>query len=988
MRIGQSNSRLLAMAVVVACGLPLGAEPRETLSLDGAWQIVFDRRNEGRAARWQVQRTFESLAGHRSIQVPSCWETIEKDYEGVAWYGRRVRIPAAWKDRVVRLQFGAVNYRAEVWINDAPAGFHEGGYTPFELTVGDLLRPGEENFVAVRVLGPVVTKDIMLDGIGPNETPHWRGAIAGGIWQSARLVAGSEVYLASVFVQPDIGRSRAVVTAEIENASRKSRPVALELSLDGNAVGARREAALRPGRNRVEAEIPISNAKLWSPDQPHLYALRASVSGAGVLLDRVEERFGMREFVVRGDSYYLNGKKIFIKAGFWEGFYPHTLAFPQNADVVRREIRLAKEAGFNVLRPWRKPPAPLILDLADEMGMMVIGAPPIECMNYWPQLAPETEQRIATEVREMVLRDRNHASVIYWELFNEVLRHGLARLKHSMSLLARDLDPTRIVIDESGGWAAGAAAYPPYGYEPEYINELHSYLRAPVEPRTYNFYLRLAQPGFDASMLGRSMMRAPDGLVFVSEVGYGGLPDLPANVEQYQREGNPLTPDYRYHLRLLESVQESMRAMQWGELFGDAGALCRASQRVQAEGNRLQLEALRLNPRVAGYCIHAYTDGDWVVGAGLLDLFRNLKLSYHTVKRVQAPVYLPIQVHPPNLREGQTGQLRIQSVNERSAVRGRLEWEIAAPDGQVVRRDQTEVSVPGGIGSVLQTPVPALGKSGTYKARVRLRAAGADYENEHEFFYLAKKDLEPPAAQFAVLDPLREITPFLEARGMRFREFTGSEELPVIVAAEAPRNAETFRRFVLLMDFVERGGVAVFLKTPGTRITATSAAPAKPAPENPLLRTGLFPFKTRLRVARGNWVPVNHGVRPHAIFEGLPAKDFMGQEYLNVCAGETIQGIKEPPIVGSLSFDWGQGGADRNYLGLKDAWWGADMVAVPHGKGRMLLSTLQITEHLGKDPVADKLLYNMVRWAASASGRIEPAGPELERKLQKYMPAF
>ena len=345
----------------------------------------------------------------------------------------------------------------------------------------------------------------------------------------------------------------------------------------------------------------------------------------------------MREFVLRGDSYFLNGRKTYVKAGFWEGLYPDTLAFPQNAEVVRREIRLAKEAGFNVLRPWRKPPVPMILDLADEMGIMMIGAPPIECMNYWPQLAPETEQRIATEVREMVLRDRNHPSLVYWELFNEVVRPGLGRLKHTMSLLARELDPTRIVMDESGGWADGAHVYPPHGYEAEPINEIHSYLPSPVDARTYNFYLRLGRPGFDAKMLGRSQMRAPDGLFFVSEVGYGGLPDLPANVAQYKAKGNPLTPDYRYTVRLLEGIEKAMREMKWGDIFPDAGALCRASQRVQAEGNRLQLEALRLNPRVGGYCLHAYTDGDWVVGAGVLDLFRETKLTYHTVKRVQAP---------------------------------------------------------------------------------------------------------------------------------------------------------------------------------------------------------------------------------------------------------------------------------------------------------------------------------------------------------------
>ncbi|MCL5743634.1 MAG: hypothetical protein M1541_06870, partial [Acidobacteria bacterium] len=764
--------RIAALLIPFACLFTLRGE---TVSLDGPWQIVFDQRNEGRRAGWHRQQTFESLAGGRTIEVPSCWETIKKDYEGAAWYGRRIRIPATWKDKVVRLEFGAVNYRAEVWVNDQPAGFHEGGYTPFDLSVGDLLRPGEDNFLAVRVLGPVLTKQTYLDNIGPNETPHWRGAIAGGIWQSVRLVAGGDVYFSRVFVQPKIRESVAVVSAEIENTGQHGRTAELELTLDGNAGSARREAVLRPGHNVVETEIRIPNARLWSPEHPNLYTLHADLRAAGSVLDSTRQRFGMREFVIRGQSYYLNGKKTFVKAGFWEGFYPHTLAFPPNADVVRREIRLAKEAGFNVLRPWRKPPAPMILDLADEMGIMIIGAPPVECMNYWPQLAPETGQRIANEVREMILRDRNHPSVIYWELFNEVVRPGIARLKHQTSLLARDLDPTRVVIDESGGWAGGAGAYPPYSYEPEYINELHSYLPAPVSPRTYNLYLRLAQPGFEMKALGRSIMKAPDGLVLMSEVGYGGLPDLPANVEQYKREGNPLTPDYRYTVSLLASIQKAMGEMKWGEIFHDAGALCRASQRVQAEGNRLELEALRLNPRLAGYCLHAFTDGDWVVGAGVLDLFRNPKLTYETVKRAQAPLYLAVQVNPPNFSEGQDAKLAIHSVNENEARDGQLEWEIVAPDGRTVHRGSNRVSIRAGIGAVLETGMPPLGQSGIYKVRVRF---AGEYPNEHEFFYLAKEGLAPPAVPFAVLDAKHQLTPFLQSHGLRYSAFTGAENLP------------------------------------------------------------------------------------------------------------------------------------------------------------------------------------------------------------------
>src|SRR5579872_2180036 len=129
--------RLVVLIGLVSVGrlwgapAPSAAGPRESLRLDGEWKIVFDQHNEGLAGRWYKQQAFDALPGKRAIQVPSCWETVEKDYEGAAWYALRFRVPASWSDKVVRLEFGAVNYRAEIWVNDQPAGFHDGGYTPF-----------------------------------------------------------------------------------------------------------------------------------------------------------------------------------------------------------------------------------------------------------------------------------------------------------------------------------------------------------------------------------------------------------------------------------------------------------------------------------------------------------------------------------------------------------------------------------------------------------------------------------------------------------------------------------------------------------------------------------------------------------------------------------------------------------------------------------------------------------------------------------------
>ena len=260
-------------------------------------------------------------------------------------------------------------------------------------------------------------------------------------------------------------------------------------------------------------DIAVPNARLWSPDSPHLYTARVVIGAKDKMLDEHNVRFGMREFTVRDGRFHLNGKPLFVKGAFWEGQYPSTLAHPKNAEIVRKEIEMAKAAGFNLLRPWRMPPVPMILDLADELGILLTGAPAVECMNRWPVLTPQLERRWTGEMAAMVRRDRNHPSVILWETGNEVVRRELYLLRHKVSLAARQLDPTRLVIDESGGdtwsyggdqayehpnaldgltFARGPHFYLPGSTAPIGFEDHHIYLPAPTNARDM---LRIANVG-------------------------------------------------------------------------------------------------------------------------------------------------------------------------------------------------------------------------------------------------------------------------------------------------------------------------------------------------------------------------------------------------------------------------------------------------------------------------------------------------------------
>jgi len=954
---------------------------REILSLDGLWRIIFDHENRGKREAWFKREFFEPQK-KLSIRVPSCWEETEPDYEGVAWYGRNFNVSNTWKGRVIRLRFGAVNYVAEAWLNSEPAGFHEGGYTPFEFNISDLVKFEEDNFLAVRVVGPPITKE-EIDGIVRDTIPHWRGSIAGGIWQSVELVATAKTYIRDVFVEPKISENIALVHVEIDNKSLREEDVAAIFKVFNSEEPSRvvtqteEKIKLSSGINELSVNLNLGKSVLWSPENPRLYVLEALLEVGGEVVDSVKTRFGMREFTIKNGDFHLNGERICLKAGFWEGLYPRTLAYPEDEEFVRKEILLAKEAGFNTLRPWRKPPPPPILDLADELGMCIIDCPPIE----WPEPTPQLERRVANEVRELVLRDRNHPSVIYWEIFNEITTRALARLTHRMALVARHLDPTRLIVDESGGSRApwGAHAYLPYSTVPVEINEIHKYLRSPVDEKVYDFFLTVGEPGR---------------LTFVSEVGYGGLPDLPRNVESYERKGFTKTVDYRYHKYLLESLEKCIKEHGLDEVFRDASDVCLATQEVQAVGNKLQLEALRTNPNTDGYCVHAFTDGDWVLGAGIVDIWRKPKKAYFAVQEVNKSPYLAVHVKPRNAYSGQKISLKVTAVNEAARTECRLTAEMRSPTGEEIYRKEERVTLNTGIQPLFDLELRAEGLSGQNVVTARLERGGATLsENAYSFLVFNERDLRAPMQEFTIVDPDGSLRPSLTERGLRFSDFTIGDGNAKSVFVSTPRADEPglFEKFIHLFNLVKRGGVVVFLRPPIDRDMGLKRAlerrmgiHAIPPEKNILLRTGLFPFKLRGRLAYGHWVGVYHYVKKHPIFEGLPVNCFMGQDYQNVCAVETITELEGETVAGSLSWSF-----IKNYIGPRDVWWGSDLAIVPYGRGKMVLSTLQLIENLGKDPVADKIFYNMVTFAASKAIKpSEPVEEELKREVENYMEKF
>ncbi len=946
----------------------------ETQSLDGIWKIALDSENIGREAEWHKGNVFRGLENQREISVPSCWELIEKDYEGVAFYRRPFEVSKDWKGKVVRLQFDAVNFIAEVWVNGVAVGTHEGGFTPFEFRVDDLLKFDSINTVALRVSGPILMTDKRVDGIGKFETTQWRGGITGGIWQSVRLIATDQVFVGDVFIEPKISDHTASFSLKLENTGAKPLQVRIGVRIlsDGVVAETSRSVVLSPGVNRQHVKLEIPDVVHWSPGNPHLYRAEVKVEYGSKISDHWTTRFGMREFTIRDKQFVLNGKPFYLKATFFEGLYPVSIAYPDSREMAIREITLAKEAGFNMIRPWRKPPPPMWLDLCDEMGVLTVGSLAVECMDF-PYESANLPRWVENEVRETILRDRNRACVVQWELFNELKRPVLKRLMHPMSMLARELDPTRLILDESGGWAHGASMYLPYESEPIKFNDIHSYPGPQVSEEGYQKLIltgvktheEMRAMGLKGRLPGRNVQ--PGLMSFFSELGYGSLPDLVDNNRRFAEQGNPLAPATVYHQRMADNYRAALKESGFDRIYPDLRQFCLDEQVIHGRANKLQVEAVRCNPKVIGYCVHALTGGDWIMGAGLIDLWRNPKTYvYEGTKAANQPRIAPIRVFPRNVYAGQGAKIQITGVNELDGISGKLKVEVVGVDGKSIFTKKGKVKMEPGIAPLFEHQLDTGGLKGTYTVKVQVSAKGNGIvaQNEYEFDVFSLEELGVPGRKIAIHDPWNDLKPFLKKKGIGFDEFTADTDtvLPVFAARTAAKTKQEKDRFAELAAFARRGGTVVYLGGGGERYGWGK----------PMDVPDYLPVKCGTKLARGTWAPITHLVHDHPIFKGLPVNGMAGSIYENIWAELSLVGAGGEMAAGCIGFDWfPELDKDRrHYYGPGDTWYGSDVAIVPVGEGRAILSQLRLIDFLDKDPVADRIFYNLIEYAAQPAKQL------------------
>jgi hypothetical protein len=412
------------------------------MTLNGEWQFEIDKAADGESRGLIYGKDLNS-----KIIVPFCPESklsglglgnTEKLKD--VWYRRTFEVPSAMKGKRVRIHFGAVDFKAWVYINGQLAGTHIGESPAFSFDITKLLRAGG-NEVVVKVL------DDLWSGLQPGgkQAPEQSAGClytrTTGIWQPVWLEAVGSSFVENISIVPDPDNSRVLVTAKI-NGQDKNLKLTVEAFADGKRVGS--DTAAGPWQNQLV--VNLKQKKLWAPGTPFLYDLKFTLSSGQEKIDELTSYFGLRSVSIDGRRILINGKPVFQRLILDQGFYPEGLWTAPTDEALKQDIELSMACGYNGARLHQKVFEPRFLYWADKLGYLVWGESP----NWGFDFKPEGYSGYINEWTEILLRDRNHPSIVGWCAFNESEGEVAGELQQLMWNLTKAIDPTRPALETSG----------------------------------------------------------------------------------------------------------------------------------------------------------------------------------------------------------------------------------------------------------------------------------------------------------------------------------------------------------------------------------------------------------------------------------------------------------------------------------------------------------------------------------------------------------
>ncbi|KAF0094833.1 MAG: beta-galactosidase [Puniceicoccaceae bacterium 5H] len=424
------------------------SRPRNDKAFNRGWRFIREPVEQAKGAlfddgAWQQVTLPHTAQVEAAVTGAPGSDTAQ--WQGVCWYRKHFNVDAAARKQHALLKFeGAMNV-ADVWLNGAYLGRHQGGFLPFTFDVTERLRPGEENVLAVRLdnTDNPVTGPKPLDRLDFNTY--------GGLYRDVQLILKDRLHITDplhadkvasggLFVRfPEVTPEAAQVCVQthVANAYLETRDFRVRAVLEapgGETVAkvVSEPLKLAGGRDtEVLQTLKVEKPALWSPKHPHLHTLHVTVLRDGQAVDTQSTRVGIRRIEMSRDGFKINGEPMFLRGTNRHQEYPY-VGYALSDAAQYRDARHIKEAGFDYIRLSHYPHSPAFMDACDELGLVVMNC--IPGWQYFNTKDPEFAQLQYWNSRQMIRRDRNHPCVILWEVSLNETRMPEEFIRHTQAL--------------------------------------------------------------------------------------------------------------------------------------------------------------------------------------------------------------------------------------------------------------------------------------------------------------------------------------------------------------------------------------------------------------------------------------------------------------------------------------------------------------------------------------------------------------------------
>ncbi len=920
------------------------ADITQRLELEYGWEILIDPTGV------MQRENAEQSDGWRSARVGVSWNVQFDDlrnYMGAAWYRTTFELPVFHDTRHVLLKFGAVDYFCEVYLNQVFIGTHEGGYTPFSFEVTSAVRPGPNQLV-IRVVDPPMDEAqnrALFPDMMYNEIPHgkqnWYVQIS-GIWQGVRVELCPAIYIERLDVVPQItGEFELIAKIAGVGLTAENGALAAGVTLNSeiyDSNGRRVFESTQPldvSNHTIRVKGIISHPRLWTLDDPSLYRVEVSLTGA--LEYRRRTRFGFRSFESREGRLYFNGKPFFLLAALDQDFYPETVHTPSSKESVLDMMVKAKRLGVNVLRCHLKVAHPVYLDVADEIGMLIWTELPSWSDCWFPSDHFSTMAAVRTDKMfwEILIRDWNHPCIVLQTIMNESwginlkdvvqrewLRTTFDRVKGLLAPLGR------LVVDNSpceGNFHIKTD-----------IEDFHQYYSMPDQVEQWDKWLAelATHPEWTFSPYGDAERSGREPLL-VSEFGNWGLPKLPDELPWWLELSFGDREVTRPH-----GVLDRFFAYGFDTLFGSFNDLAEATQRHQFSSLKYEIESIRGYDSLSGYVITGITDVHWEAN-GLLDMWRNEKVYAAELSALQRPDLIMCKFRNYCFRSGERATIPtlISHFSQGSLAGARVLWSTdSGASGQFLIPDEI---TPGSVVGLqnIQVDMPKVERASRLRLEieVRLKNGKRATENSYELFVFPDRLASQSCSLFVQTDVPNDLKANLERAGYQLSLLTETDSKTLIIASRYDSH------------------VAAHLQSGGNVLLLASSGDALPSD---------WPLKVTPRAGTeldGRWFSNFNWIRQtEEPFSSVAFGSILGFESAGVAPHYVIQGIEpesyKTDVLSGMALGW----LNKN-CGLA--------LQMRVGTGRLIVTTYRFDDCEG-NLYAAHLLDSLIRYIGT--GHCQP----------------